>query len=116
MKFSAIIASALLPLVILSSPLEAIRDASPETRSRSVARARNAEAESARIFKRATCDIVHVATTVDCWYYPTHGHASDGNYVVHSFAGTANNIKFTCYARCENVHDITYVFASYAIK
>jgi hypothetical protein len=93
MKFSTIIASALLPIATLGSPLQAIRDA---------------EAESAGIFKRATCDIVHVATTVDCWWYPTHGHQSDGNYIAHSFSGTTNNIKFTCYARCENVQGITY--------
>jgi hypothetical protein len=126
MKFLSIIASTLLPLAVFGSPLQSIRSASPEaivagrdlqrTPVRTSVEHRDAEAAPAGIFKRATCDIVHVVTTVDCWFYPTHGHKDDGNKVIKSIPGDTNNIKFTCYARCENVQGITYVFSARIIN
>ncbi|KAH8589001.1 hypothetical protein B0O99DRAFT_746335 [Bisporella sp. PMI_857] len=118
MKFFSVIVTALLPLAVLSTPLQGAREAPREaiaaadkwhqrTPARSRIAVRDAEAESARIHKRAVCDIVHVVTTVDCWNYPTHGHESDGNYVIKHIPGDTKNIHFACYARCENVHGIT---------
>jgi len=116
MKLFSFIAATVLPISVLSTPLKAVREASPETLAdkgrtavKSHATIRDAESEAAGLLKRdATCDIVHVVTTVDCWWLPIHKHQSDGNLLIKSIPGTTNNIVFDCFARCENVQGITY--------
>ncbi|EPE36970.1 hypothetical protein GLAREA_09133 [Glarea lozoyensis ATCC 20868] len=115
MKFFSIITAALLPLVAISSPLNAVRDFEAEAAAKALAvktsnnahKVRDLDAEAAGLIKRGTkyCDIVHVSTEVDCWWLPKHN--GNGNHKVRSFAGTANNIKFTCYTNCEDVHGNT---------
>ncbi|KAL5350413.1 hypothetical protein ACLOAV_003981 [Pseudogymnoascus australis] len=48
-----------------------------------------------------TCTIVNVATTVDCWYWPTHKKETQGsppvkNHVVTSFKPNSKH-EFVCY-------------------
>ncbi|CZR68846.1 uncharacterized protein PAC_18746 [Phialocephala subalpina] len=108
MKFSAILASALPPLSVISTPLVAVRDVATEAsiealrvKMASIA-SRDADARAIGLVKRYEhCDIVNVATTVDCWWLPKHG--GNGNHKVESIAGTTNNIEFSCYTNCESV-------------
>lgn len=73
MKFSAALTSALLPLSVISTPLVAARDVATEAsiealhiKMASIA-ARDADASAVGLIKRNEyCDIVNVATTVDC--------------------------------------------------
>jgi hypothetical protein len=115
MKFCSIITAALLPFAAVCSPLNVVRDFKIDSPARALAvknsqeahEVRDLDAEAAGLIKRATryCDIVHVATEVDCWYLPKHG--GSGNRKITSFAGTRNNIKFTCYLNGENVNGNT---------
>ncbi|EHK99082.1 hypothetical protein M7I_5082 [Glarea lozoyensis 74030] len=76
MKFFSIITAALLPLVAISSPLNAVRDFEAEAAAKALAvktsnnahKVRDLDAEAAGLIKRGTkyCDIVHVSTEVDC--------------------------------------------------
>jgi hypothetical protein len=115
MRFIRFLALALLPAMSLSNMLQAIRNASSDAaaelnlRAKTISiLARDAEGEAVGISKRATCDIIHVATTVRCMLYPSH-RLVGGNRVVKEIAGTKNNIEFDCFARCQVVHDISYV-------
>jgi len=115
MKLFTILTTALLPFVVMSNPLNAVRDFEAEAAAKALAaktshdaqKVRDLNAESAGLIKRATeyCDIVNVATEVDCWWLPKHG--GNGNHKVTSLAGTRNNVKFTCYTNCEDVNGNT---------
>jgi hypothetical protein len=125
MKVFSIVAVTLLPLSVLATPLQAVRDASLEAITVKGSGAAimaskkffcDAAAESVGLAKRsAKCDIKHVDTEVDCWWYPIHKHTGDPSYnrLIGSFKGTTKDIVFDCYARCENVQGITYVLAFY---
>jgi hypothetical protein len=114
MKLFSIITAALLPVAAMSTPLNAVRDFDAEATSKallaktaSTHTVRDLDAETAGLVKKATqyCDIVNVVTEVDCWYLPKHG--GTGNHKVTSLAGTRNNVEFTCYTNCEDVHGNT---------
>jgi hypothetical protein len=114
MKLFSIITAALLPVAAMSTPLNAVRDFDAEAASKallaktaSTHTVRDLNAEAAGLVKKATqyCDIVNVVTEVDCWYLPKHG--GTGNHKVTSLAGTRNNVEFTCYTNCEDVHGNT---------
>lgn len=111
MKFFSIITTALLPLAVLASPVaEPTTNMSDEEayllKTASAVAARDADAESAGLFKRNEfCDIVNVVTEVDCWWLPKHN--GSGNHKVKSIAGSRNDVEFSCYTRCENVGGIT---------
>ena len=92
MKLFSIVTAALLPVAAISTPLNKVRDL---------------DAEAAGLVKKATqyCDIVNVVTEVDCWALPKHG--GNGNVKITSLAGTRNNVEFTCYTNCEDVHGNT---------
>jgi hypothetical protein len=115
MKLFSIITAALLPVATMSTPLNAVRDFDAEAASKALLAktasnphaVRDLDAEAAGLVKKATqyCDIVNVATEVDCWWLPKHG--GNGNHKVTSLAGTRNNVEFTCYTNCEDVNGNT---------
>lgn len=94
MHFITALTAALLPLAAVASPLTAVST-------------RDDAAEAVGLVERADkyCDVVHVATTVDCWLLPKHN--GNGNQYIKSFAGTAKNIDFSCWTKCESVGGIT---------
>jgi hypothetical protein len=113
MKAFSIIATTLLPLTVFSSPLTAVEVRDGEITAKEAAYLKNASpieirdaaAESVGLFKRKDCDVVHVVTEVDCWWLPKHN--GDYNEKITSYAGTRNNINFTCWTKCEKVGGIT---------
>lgn len=109
MKFFTILTAAFLPLTALASPTITAPLSSEEARSlklASIAKARDASAEVVGLVKRnKKCDIVNVVTEVDCWLLPKHG--GNRNIKERSYKGTANDISFQCWTKCEKVGGIT---------
>ncbi|KFY05837.1 hypothetical protein V492_08272 [Pseudogymnoascus sp. VKM F-4246] len=112
MKFITILTAAVLPLVALASPISGASLSLEEAETlkmTSAAEARDVSAEAAGLVKRnKSCDVVNVATEVDCWWLPKHN--GSGNHKVRSYSGTTNNISFSCWTKCEKVGGITTWF------
>lgn len=108
MHFFAALTAALLPLAALAAPLAdaSLSQEEAEALKLSSIETRDDAAEAVGLLKRdKKCDVVNVATTVDCWWMPKHN--GSGNHKVRSFKGTTNNIDFSCYTKCEKVGGIT---------
>ncbi|KAJ5610220.1 hypothetical protein N7510_006939 [Penicillium lagena] len=116
MKVLSIFTTALLSLAVVGTPIPDDRAAAHEAliadrraqrqTAASAISARDAEAESVGLLKRAelNCEIVNVVTTVDCHYWPTHASTWNGhsNHVVTSF-GPSTKHDFDCYLNGQTV-------------
>jgi len=115
MRLASILIAAFLPLAVYSTPLVTVRAVEDRTaesteafrlKMESIVAVRDADASSVGLVKRNEyCDIVHVATTVNCYWLPKHG--GNGNHKVTEIAGTRNNVEFSCYTDCEDVNGNT---------
>ncbi|KAL5348923.1 hypothetical protein ACLOAV_006348 [Pseudogymnoascus australis] len=108
MHFVTVLTAVLLPLTALASPLASSPLSHEEAQALKTSdiQTRDDAAEAVGLAKRKNrfCDVVNVATTVDCWFLPKH--KGNNNRIIRSFKGTKNDIEFNCWTKCESVHGI----------